>query len=231
MRASKSGHVRLRRSVFGVRRGSLHRLCQPTARSRARPYSTRTREQSLPGVSGEGSPLPPVVGLRLGVHGRSSGRALGGRFEILRRGRQLRHGRRRVGCRLEQRVLDGRDEPGRVGCTRLGRAERRRRWESRRACALPALPPTRSAPREPTTAAITPAITGASSSAIAAAVATPTRKSTSRSRRGTVGPTSNRRPDRAHPGVGGAAPESPASSLQPGSEAGRPGPPSRRTSA
>ena len=76
---------------------------------------------------------PQIRGSRLFPHRRRPtawsprpilGGAFGGRFDILRHGRQLRHGRRRVGCRLEQRVLDGRDEPGGVGCPLLDGEQR-----------------------------------------------------------------------------------------------------------
>ena len=78
---------------------------------------------------------------------------------------------------------------------------------------------------------MTPAMTTASSSAIAAATATAIRNSTSRSRRGTVGRRRTGAPTELTQAKDGAGAESPGSSSQPGSEAGRPGPPSRRTSA
>ena len=150
------------------------------------------------------------------------------RLEVVRRGWQLRHGRRRVGCRLEERVLDGGNEPRRVGRARLGGSEQGRSSESHHACRAARAAAHSISATSTQEAAITPAITAASSSAMAAAVATAIRKRTSSRRRGTAGRRRTGAPTELTQAYEEGGVELAGSSFQPGSEAGKPGPPSRR---
>ena len=170
--------------------GAGARAAPRRAHARCPPRSLRLR-RGAPAGTGRCRRLRRLRRFSLSPGFRCEGsarRALDRGVDVLRGGRKQRHRRLGLG-RLDERLLDRRDEPGRIGGKRSCRTVAGRRSKAgissrRRSARAAAHSINATSTHAP---AMTPAIAPASRSATPAAVATAARKSTSSSRRGIAG--------------------------------------------